>query len=220
MSPNARPPETWGHPPQTIQMPAGTVFFRIHKKAHDSDSLNPNPSHRYYGGGRFDSTEDDRYDFLYAGSSLDVAITETLLRDIPVDDSGSRVVPRSRYSGRRQSAVIAKRLIQVVDLRAAQGLGAVAQDGWLLAAEPIFYAQTRHWAHWIRERSKNTDGFVWMSRRQPISEAFLLYSPCGHNFLEPVDHPEIPPGAASDFDTPEGRNQLRNRLEGFGYTIS
>lgn len=200
-------------------MSAGTHMFRVHQKRFLATAFNPIPSHRYFGGGRFDATDDDPYPFLYAGATPDVAVAETILRDIPSDFTGRRHVPRARYSGRRQSAVITTRDLKILDLRGLQGLGSVRQDSWLVHADPLQYAQTRHWAHWIRLHCPDLDGFVWMSHREPTDEAYVLFGSPHKPFLAAASHPEVPDGDPSDFDTVVGRRRLRTVLARHGYTV-
>ncbi|MGQ4818322.1 RES family NAD+ phosphorylase, partial [Enterococcus faecium] len=103
------------------------MLFRVHQKRFPAEAFNPVPNHRYYGGGRFDATDDDPYPFLYAGESVDVAVAETLLRDLAPNDTGFRRLPRPRVAGRRISAVQVARTLELVSLCSGSDLGAVAQ---------------------------------------------------------------------------------------------
>lgn len=67
------------------------MLFRVHKVTFGPEELNATPAHRYYGGGRFDATDDDLYPYLYAGETIGVAIAETLLRLMWVSPSSAAV---------------------------------------------------------------------------------------------------------------------------------
>jgi hypothetical protein len=218
---NALPPAAYGGTPARTVLPAGTVLFRVHQTAFPPASFNSSPSHRYYGGGRFDATGDDRYPYLYAGESVGVAIAETLLRDLPFDDTGIRQLPLAKISGRRISAVRMVADLDVVSLRSAADLGAVAQDPWLTTCAPSDYAQSRHWAHWIRSHAPAAAGYVWMSRREPTQQAFVLFGDRGAaDAITAVTDPRVPPGDEAEFDTPMGRLALRRRLTAYGVALS
>jgi hypothetical protein len=197
-------------------------MFRVHQTHFDADGFNPVPSHRYYGGGRFDSTGDDLYPFMYLGEKVETAVSETLLRDLPVEDTGVRVLPRARVRGRRISAVKTNVDITLVDMTTSVALAAVAQDGWLTWTEPRDYAQTRHWGHWIREKVPNAQGYIWPSRREPPTSAFVLF---GDRFpANPVEvlpkHPDLPPGNRAVFDSPVGIRYLRGMLSSYNVTVA
>jgi RES domain len=218
---NALPPGAYAGLPARTLLAAGTVLLRVHLTAFPPDSFNPSPSHRYYGGGRFDATDDDRYPYLYAGESVGVAIAETLLRDLPFDNTGIRQLPVPKIRGRRISAVRTTADLEMVSLRSAADLGAVAQDPWLTTCDPGDYAQSRHWAHWIRSQAPSAAGYVWMSRREPTQRAFVLFGDrVAANAVTAVTDSRVPPGDEAEFDTPRGRRALRRRLTAYGVALS
>jgi RES domain len=172
------------------------VLFRVHQARYKAADFNPVPTHRYYGGGRFDSTDDDRYPYLYAGESVAVAVAETLLRDLAVNPIGMLLLPLAKVRGRRISAITTTTDLALVSLRSAFDLGAVAQDTWLTTCDPRDYAQSRHWAHWIRAQAPSAAGYVWLSRREPTQDAYVLFGDrCPPGTLQPLAaHPDVPPG--------------------------
>lgn len=218
---NLKPPAAPSRPPVLTTLPAGTVLFRVHQTVFPADSFNPVPSHRYYGGGRFDGTDDDPYPYLYAGESVDVAVAETLLRDLPPDDAGIRQLPLVRVRGRRISAVHITGDLPLVSLCSGTDLGAVAQDPWLTTCDPPDYAQTRHWGHWIRSHAPTAAGYVWFSRREPGRLSYVLFGdrvPAGA--VTTVTDPRVPPGPQAEFDTPRGRQALRVRLARYSVALA
>lgn len=220
--PNSKPPNTLTTTPALVTIPSGTVLFRVHQTKFTADAFNPVASHRYYGGGRFDSTADDSYGYLYAGEQVATAVAETLLRDLPVENWGARVLPRVRVRGRRISAIATTTEVTLVDMRSAVGLASVAQDPWLIWTDPRDYAQTRHWGHWIRSQVPTAQGYVWPSRREPPTRAFLLFDdrlPTGAIDVVP-NHPDVPAGPHADFDTPSGIRTLRKMLAVYNVSIA
>lgn len=218
---NVKPPASYAQTPALTTLRAGTVLFRVHQKRFRAEAFNPVPSHRYYGGGRFDATDDDPYPYLYAGSTVDAAVAETLLRDLSPDDTGIRQLPRCKVAGRRISAIEVTADLELVSLRSGTDLGAVAQDTWLTMCDPRDYAQSRHWAHWIRTHAKSAAGYAWLSRREPEAAAYVLF---GDRFSPSVitltAHPDVPVGDEADFDTSRGRRALRNRLARYNVALS
>lgn len=220
--PNLQPPAAYSGTPASTTLAAGTTVFRIHQKRFPAEAFNPVPCHRYYGGGRFDSTDDDVYAYLYAGQTPATAIAETMLRDLPFDDTGARQLPTAAYQGRRLSALSIKADLELVDLRTSPALAQVAQDTWLTMTDPRDYAQTRHWGHWIRDQSPTASGYVWYSRREAATEAYVLFDdriPSG-TIVEDPHHPDLPSAQEQDFDTSRGQRHLRRRLAAYNVTIA
>lgn len=215
--PPARPPRN----PVVETLSSGSALFRVHSRRFDASSFNPTLSHRYFGGGRFDATSDDEYSYMYLGSSVSVALAETLLRDLPLEESDVRRLPRAAYKERRLSAVSIEEDIQILQLRSSQELGSVAQDTWLTQAVPLHYAQTRHWCHWIRSNAPTVGGLAWISRRDPVGAAYVLFGdrvPIGA--IAPIDHPEAPRDSTTDFATPEGRARLKSLVADHGVSVT
>src|SRR5680860_554407 len=132
--PNIQPPEAYSGTPVLHTLSRDTLLYRIHQTRFPAESFNPNPSHQYYGGGRFDSTKDDTYPYLYAGLSAACAIAEALLRDLPNDPAGVGQLPSAKVRGRRISALVTTAEVELVDLRGLLQQRAVAQDNWLPTA--------------------------------------------------------------------------------------
>lgn len=218
---NVKPPDAYAGSPALVTLPAGTILFRVHLATSQPDAFSQEPAHRYYGGGRFDATDDDRYPYLYAGESAGVAIAETLLRDLLPDDTGVLLLPFAKVRGRRLSAITTTADLGLVSLRSARDLAAVCQDTWLTTCDQQFYAQSRHWAHWIRAQAPGAAGYTWRSKREPDEQAFVLFGdriPAG-TIIATTDA-ELPQGDEASFDSPRGRRALRNRLVGYNAAFS
>jgi hypothetical protein len=218
---NIQPPLAYAGSPAMTRLPAGTILYRVHLAVYPAHSFNLVPAHRYYGGGRFDATDDDRYPYLYASESLEAAIAEMLLRDLPCDVTGIRHLPLSAITGRRISAVVTTTDLNLVSLRTAADLGAVCQDTWLTSCESSCYAQSRFWAHWIRAHAPTAAGLVWMSHREPTQQAFVLFGDrTPVTAITTTASPALPPGFEANFDTPGGRRSIRQLLAAYNVVLS
>jgi len=215
------PPPAYAGTPVLTALTAGTILFRVHKASYSPVAFNSSLSHRYYGGGRFDPTDDDAYTYLYAGESIDVAIAETLLRDLPFDQAGVLRVPLARIRGRRISMLSVTTDLALVSLRKLADLAAVSQDPWLTTCGPSFYAQSRHWAHWIRQKAPTAAGYVWMSHREPTAQAYVLFGdrvPDGAIAI--AGDPRLIKESEAQFDSATGRRALRRRLATYNVAVS
>lgn len=172
--PNVVVPDGFKGRPKRFELPAGTSLARVHNLCFGPAGFNPNLAAAGRGG-RFDGTTDDPYSFLYAGEDELVAISETLLRDVPLDRLG-RYLPVKVLEGRALSWLRSTRAVRLARLLSAQDLAAVGQDTWLTMARSADYAATRRWAHAIRRWAPWAEGFVWRSRREPEGKAFVFFA--------------------------------------------
>ncbi|WP_406279698.1 RES family NAD+ phosphorylase [Embleya sp. NBC_00896] len=215
--PNSRPPDALPGTPTKVSIPAGTMLFRVHRSEWPAGSFNPHPAHCLYDGGRFDATRCDTYPFLYAGRTAASAVCESLLRAIPFDPGGgTRLLPRAAIRHRRLSFLRSTADLDVVSLVRGSDLASVAQDAWLVQAEPSEYAFTRHWGHWIREHTAPwAQGMVWPSKREPADHVVILFGDrCDPAALTEIAEPPV------DFDTPDGEAWLNTMLEPYHARIA
>lgn len=218
---NVLPPSRPAGTPILKTLIAGMILFRVHSKNFPPDEPNPSVSHKYYGGGRFDATADDAYAFLYAGETVQVALAETLLRDLPTDLTGPRILPKAFKAGKRISAIQINTDVTILGLATGRELGQVSQDTWLTTCPAREYAQSRHWGHTIRSWVPTAQGFAWLSHRDPQFQAFVFFSDrISPGILQRCSHPSLPVGPAADFDSPHGVRWLRQQLAAYGVTIA
>lgn len=92
MPPRQTPPSRYRGEPHRLLVPSGTVLTRIHEAQFDVTEFNGTVPARNRGG-RFDSSPQHEYAFLYAASDDQTAVSEALLRDIPTDERGVRTYP-------------------------------------------------------------------------------------------------------------------------------
>jgi hypothetical protein len=173
--PNCAIPKQLGGEPKKHQLPAGTRLSRVHQASWPPTNFNATLADMHWGGGRFDATEEDEYAYLYAGDDDGCAVSESLLRDLPVESSGGRFLPRGAVEGRVLSWLVTSREIVLVRLIDGEDLAAVGQDTWLVQCPSGEYGFTRRWAHAIRRWAPWGEGSVWRSRREPSSMAYVLF---------------------------------------------
>jgi hypothetical protein len=173
--PDQPPPSAFDGDPHSYSLAAGTALVRVHSAQFDVCAFNPTLADEHWGGGRFDATADDRYSFLYAGEDADTAVVESLLRDLPADDRGARLLPRIATHERRLSWLRPTTELRLVSLRSGKDLAAVAQDTWLVDAPASEYGKTRRWAHAIRSWTPWAQGLIWSSRFEPQRWACILF---------------------------------------------
>ncbi|MDK0520679.1 RES family NAD+ phosphorylase [Streptomyces sp. ML-6] len=192
-------------------LPEGTELWRCHEHAYGPASFNPNTAHPYFGGNRFDATEQDPYPFLYAALDPVTALCEVLLRSVDfADRTAVRLVPWAQASRYTLSMLRTTRELSLVELTTAEGLAAVWQDSWLVDSEAADYPKTRYWVRLMREHAAEVHGLVWESKRcRPRSALQLFGDRCGE---EPL---AADPEGGLRLDSPEGvaeANRLLNPL--------
>ncbi|WP_205315837.1 RES family NAD+ phosphorylase [Nonomuraea lactucae] len=190
-------------------------LWRVHFQQYNATAFNPWPADDNFGGGRFDGTDRDPYPYFYAGLEAGTALAETLLRSIPYDEKGDRKIPRSSVRGRRTSVVETTQELTLVDLCSAEALAAVAQDTWLIQADPSDYHATRRWASWIRQQAPAAHGLIWPSRRLYARPALVLFEDrCPDGCLV------ADPAAGRDLDDLEGALWVNRFLAPYRASVS
>jgi hypothetical protein len=185
--PDQEPPLSYDGDPHPYSLVAGTPLSRVHSAQFDVCAFKPLPADPHWGGSRFDATADDPYPYLYAAGDDHTAVAETLLRDLPIDVRGARLLPLSATHERRISWLRPTVDLRLVSLRSGEDLAAVAQDTWLVQAPANDYGKTRRWAHAIRSWAPWAQGFTWVSRREPKGLAYILFGDrCPPDCLEAI----------------------------------
>jgi len=160
--------------PVTVTLRRGTTLQRIHKDRYRGNQFNATAATSPNKGGRFDHTSPGEA-FLYAGSTLAVAVAETILHDVPAQPT-PRHVPFKKIEGRIISRLRLRRAIKLVSLR-IEDLDELGQDEWLTGCEAADYPFTRKWAAAIRGWVPTAGGFVWQARQLKTRLAYVFYWP-------------------------------------------
>lgn len=189
MSPEQQPSPKYRGTPHRLVLREGATLTRIHSSLFGAAEFNPTVANSPFAGGRFDSTPGDEYAYLYASEDDATAVCETLLRDLPADDYGSRILHETRLTGLRISRLRTTCDLELVALRTGKDLAAVGQDTWLTTAPASKYAATRQWATAIRAWSPWAAGLTWRSHREPDGFAYIFFSDrCPSGCFEEDEH--------------------------------
>lgn len=216
MPPNQAPPSRYEGTPRRFLLPAGTTLTRVHSAAFGVTEFNPTLARRDVVGGRFDATPGDPYAFLYAAEDDATAVSETLLRDLPIDERGARLLPRAGLSTLRISWLRPTLDLDLVSLRSGRDLAAVGQDTWLTIASAAEYAMTRRWASAVRAWAPWAGGLTWRSHREPEGFVYVFFGDrCPDGCFEEVtDGLPVPPGDRN-LDAGAGRLYIEGILASY-----
>lgn len=218
--PSRQPPDDYTGDPRLADLDAGTVLTRLHSDAYDVVEFNPTVSDSRYRGGRFDATSADPYSHLYAAADDASAVSEALLRDLPIDRHGAQLLPRRALIGRRISWLAPTRGLTLVSLVTGQDLAAVAQTTWLTQCGADEYPETRRWARSIRGWAPEAHGFQWRSRREPAGVAYVFFGDrCPPGSLKPITDNTPVPADDNPLDQGAGELYVRRILEGYRVTL-
>ncbi len=173
------PPTQLNGTPNRYPLSAGTPLWRIHKEVYPATEFNPNPVAQDLAGefaaGRFDSTTEDPYPFLYAAVDDRTAVAEKLLRDLPVSQSGTRELLSQEISGLCVSQINVQADLELVNLRSGVDLAAIGIDARLTIGSSIEYPVTRKWSAAIRDWDDEAQGLTWRSGRELDGFAFVFF---------------------------------------------
>jgi hypothetical protein len=214
------PPEAYNGSPALRALVAGTELTRVHDIQFAPCAFKPTPADRYFGGGRFDATADDRYPYLYAAESDECAVSEALLRTLPDDHCGAFLLDWARLQGRCISWIRLTCDLELVTLVSGEDLAAVSQDTWLTTCDSKSYVFTRTWGHRIRKWAPSAQGFVWLSRREPTRHAYIFFGDrCPDDCFVEVQHPRHRPPDGNRLDHGPGHAYVRAILDRYNVTV-
>lgn len=213
MPPNQEPPPRYDGTPHRFLLPAGTRLARIHSAGFAATEFNSTVARSDLQGRRFDATPGGEYAFLYAAEDDATAVSEVLLRDLPIDERGARLLPHAALTGRWIGWLRTTVDLELVSLRSGEDLAAVGQDTWLTTAPAAEYAATRRWAPAIRGWAPWAAGLTWRSHREPEGFAYVFFEDrCPTEcFKEVTDGLPVPAGD-QNLDAAAGRVYVEELL--------
>jgi hypothetical protein len=186
----------------------------VHCKYRSGAEFKTLTSDPHFGGNRFDGTPDDPYPFLYAAPEEQTALLETLVRGIPFNDSGERLIRRAAIAGQRITAVESRQDLVLISLLNTADLAAACQDEWLTQTSPAEYPQTRRWGQWLRSQAPWAQGLIWLSVRNIGSQTVILFGDrC------PAGAINVVPGTAVDLDSASGATWLNEQLSSYRISV-
>lgn len=112
--------------------------------------------------------------YLYAGSTLECAIFETIFHNVPID-AQDKFVDLDAFARRGHGQLRPRRDLILVDL-STDGLHRLrVPKAELIASDPINYRTTALWAQALHHHNPQIDGLVWMSRQRDRDRAMVLF---------------------------------------------
>lgn len=182
MASSATAPLPWPSPRHQfrIETVAAATWHRVHTYDAASGQFAGNAFNTSgRGNGRFSPMlAGDSLPFvptLYAAASLEGAIAEVALHDIPTPSLGHIFDWSAAKSGNLHVSAIQLDEVKLVDLR-VQGLQrAGLQRREMIDTNPDDYPRTRAWARHLWQSYPEAQGLLWMSRRDETTAAIMLF---------------------------------------------
>lgn len=159
--------------PNTSVLRAGSILHRVHLTAFGGAAFNPcrgRPT-------RFAPIHDGNgacVPSLYAGSTVDAAIFETIFHDVPAT-ALFKTVPRQDVTARSHSVLETTRDVILASLRAPDLKKWSLERAQLVAAPASHYSETALWAQAIHHRFPSVEGLVWTSNQCDPDTAVLFF---------------------------------------------
>ena len=221
MPPCQAPPSRSDGKPRRFSLPAGSGLTRIHSTAFSVTQFNPTVPRSDLPGSLFRATPRDTFGLLYAADDDASAVSELLLRDLPIDEHRARLLPRVRLSDLRIGWLTTTVDLELVGLRSDLDLAAVGQDPWLTAASASEYVMPRRWCLLIRRWAPWAAGLTWRPHREPDGFAYVFFSDrCPHGcFKEATDGLPVPV-ADANLDAGAGRLYVEEILSSFRVALT
>ena len=151
----------------------GLEFHRVHDLAFGSSEFNTSTK----GNARFSPITDDAgvlIPTLYAGTTLDCALMETIFHDVPFK-AGFKPFSKLKMDGKVHSVVLPTADLRLIDLStiALHKLGVKRTQ--LIDTTKAHYPTTRRWAQALCTQFTAAQGLRWTSRQDDQAHAVMLF---------------------------------------------
>ena len=163
--------------PAKISMidPAPPLLWRVYPRRYGVDGFNGTR----LGNARFSPLEvaGAIVPTLYAGSTLDVALMETVWHDAPTPSHGFHLVLKEATEPRRVGSLKPSAALHLVDLTTVglRRLGLARCD--VIDSDQVDYPITRQLSAWLYENKPDAQGICWISRQDDEGRAVVLFEP-------------------------------------------
>ena len=170
--------------------PAGQILFRVHPATFSPTGFNPST----HGNARFSPISNHSgmiVPTLYAGSTLDCALMETVFHDVPFVPGLKTLSKATHVAGRVYSTLLPTRELILLDLTAIalRKLGTPRSE--LIDTPASHYPATRQWAVALHRQNPEAEGLIWTSRQDDASLAVMLFGDrIQGSVLEPLNGPK------------------------------
>jgi RES domain len=167
------PPPPKGLEATLVTWGGGLEFHRVHDLAFGGSEFNPSTK----GNARFSPITDDAgalIPTLYAGTTLDCALMETIFHDVPFK-AGFKPFSKLKMDGKVHSVLLPTADLRLVDLStvALHKLGVKRTQ--LIDTTKAHYPATRRWAQAIYTQFPAAQGLRWTSRQDDQAHAVMLF---------------------------------------------
>jgi hypothetical protein len=151
----------------------GREMHRVHDVAYLGNQFNPSSS----GNARFSPIYDPSgliLPTLYAGTTLDCALMETIFHDLPFK-KGFKPVSKQKVVDKVHTILLPRVDLRLVDLStiALHKLGIDRLH--LIDTTKAHYPRTRSWAEALYAQISNAHGLSWTSRQHDHEQAVVLF---------------------------------------------
>ena len=154
---------------------APPLLWRVYPRRYGVDGFNGTR----FGNARFSPLEvaGAIVPTLYAGSTLDVALMETVWHDAPNPSHGFHLVLKEATEPRRVGSLKPSAALHLVDLSTVglRRLGLARAD--VIDSDPVSSPVTRQLSAWLYENKPDAQGICWISRQNDEGRAVVLFEP-------------------------------------------
>lgn len=154
---------------------APPLLWRVYPRRYGVDGFNGT----WLGNARFSPLEvaGAIVPTLYAGSTLDVALMETVWHDAPTPSHGFHLVLKEATEPRRVGALKPSAALHLVDLTTVglRRLGLARCD--VIDSDQVDYPITRQLSAWLYKNKPDAQGICWISRQNDEGRAVVLFQP-------------------------------------------
>ncbi|MDM0015849.1 RES family NAD+ phosphorylase [Variovorax sp. J22P168] len=112
---------------------------------------------------------------LYAASTVNAAIAEVVLHNVPTPSTGYLHDLERDYGNHLFLSRVRTPALSLVNLTATGLKAAGLTVGSLFGGDESDYARTQAWSQWIWENMPNVQGLHWMSKRDNRAEVIVLF---------------------------------------------
>ncbi|MGO9337833.1 MAG: RES family NAD+ phosphorylase [Terracidiphilus sp.] len=168
----------------------GEEFYRVHDAVYKGNEFNPSRK----GNARFSPIRDSDgriIPTLYAGTSLDCALMETIFHDVPFV-AGFKPLSFTKLEGKVHTVFTPKVDFKLVDLGtiALRRLG--VDRAHLIDTTKWHYQETRKWAERFYAQFGDVQGLRWTSRQDDSAQAIMLFGTRANSKYLVVSGPSTP----------------------------
>ncbi len=151
----------------------GEQLHRIHDSKYAGNAFNPSRK----GNARFSPIVDPSgavIPTLYAGTTLDCALMETIFHDVPFK-AGFKPLSRTRMVGKVHSILISNLDLKLIDLGTIPLRRLGVNRAHLIDTTKAHYPETRQWAESLYAQFPHAQGLRWTSRQDDGAHAIMLF---------------------------------------------